>query len=154
MDRNQLLVGLASVFAGMTVLMVVLGFVYNLFLVAVAIPFGIATYLFWYHATGRLGRSIRRQARADAHRRQRQAAAEGPAWDGWEEPRDGRRPSGSTPDLQRSEAMRILDVDRGADEETIRQAYRQKIKETHPDTGSGTKEEFQRVRDAYERLSE
>ncbi|MFB6210073.1 MAG: J domain-containing protein [Halobacteriales archaeon] len=155
-NRSQLLVGLASVFAGMTVLMVVLGFVYNLFILVVALPLGAAAYLFWYHATGRLGRSVRRQARAEADRRRRQTAGEGPAWDGWEDPSgSGSTATGrSRPRVERTEAMEVLGVDRGADEETIRRAYREKVKDVHPDTESGSKEEFQRVQAAYERLTE
>ncbi|WP_225332739.1 ferredoxin Fer [Halomicrobium urmianum] len=45
----------------------------------------------------------------------------------------------------------ILDVDPGADEQTVRDAYREQVKEAHPDHG-GTAEEFQRVRSAYEAL--
>jgi len=46
----------------------------------------------------------------------------------------------------------ILDVDPGADEQTVRDAYRERVKEAHPDHG-GTAEEFQRVRSAYEALT-
>ncbi|WP_226011534.1 ferredoxin Fer [Halomicrobium salinisoli] len=45
----------------------------------------------------------------------------------------------------------ILDVDPGADEQTVRDAYRERVKEAHPDQG-GTVEEFQRVRSAYEAI--
>ena len=45
----------------------------------------------------------------------------------------------------------VLRVDSDADEEEIRQAYRERVKEAHPDQG-GSVEEFQAVRTAYERL--
>lgn len=45
----------------------------------------------------------------------------------------------------------ILLVDQDADEEEITQAYRQRIKESHPDQG-GSAEEFQLVRAAYDAI--
>jgi ferredoxin len=45
----------------------------------------------------------------------------------------------------------VLGVEPDADEETIERAYRERVKESHPDHG-GTPEEFQRVRDAYEAI--
>ncbi|WP_267639795.1 ferredoxin Fer [Haloarchaeobius amylolyticus] len=46
----------------------------------------------------------------------------------------------------------ILGVSQEADEDEVRQAYRQRAMETHPDQG-GSKREFQRVKDAYEAIS-
>lgn len=45
----------------------------------------------------------------------------------------------------------VLDVDADADEATIRRAYRERIKDAHPDQG-GSVEEFQLVRRAYTQL--
>jgi len=45
----------------------------------------------------------------------------------------------------------ILGVDRDADEDALQQAYRRRVKETHPDQG-GSVREFQRVRAAYEAI--
>jgi curved DNA-binding protein CbpA len=45
----------------------------------------------------------------------------------------------------------VLGVEPGADEEVIERAYRDRVKESHPDHG-GTPEEFQRVREAYEAI--
>ena len=45
----------------------------------------------------------------------------------------------------------ILGIDPGADEETIKQAYVRRVKETHPDHG-GSARAFQSVREAYEAL--
>jgi curved DNA-binding protein CbpA len=36
----------------------------------------------------------------------------------------------------------------------VRRAYREKVKEAHPDTDSGSEEEFKRVNRAYETLTE
>ena len=47
----------------------------------------------------------------------------------------------------------ILRVDAAADEDEIKQAYRDRVKETHPDLG-GSEEAFKRVERAYEQLSE
>ncbi len=45
----------------------------------------------------------------------------------------------------------MLGVDPGADDETIEQAYRERVFEAHPDHG-GSAAEFQRIRRAYERI--
>lgn len=45
-------------------------------------------------------------------------------------------------------AFRRLDLPTGADAESITDAYREKVKEVHPDQG-GDREEFRRVREAY-----
>jgi len=47
----------------------------------------------------------------------------------------------------------VLGVDEDADEATIERAYRDRVKEAHPDQG-GTVEEFQLVRRAYRELEE
>lgn len=46
-----------------------------------------------------------------------------------------------------------LGVDRGADAEQIKAAYRRRARETHPDTG-GKREDFQRVQAAYDVLGD
>ena len=45
----------------------------------------------------------------------------------------------------------VLRIDDSADEETVEQAYRDRVKEAHPDQG-GSVAEFRRVRTAYERI--
>ncbi|MFW6017822.1 MAG: ferredoxin Fer [Halapricum sp.] len=45
----------------------------------------------------------------------------------------------------------VLGVESDADESELLEAYRQRVKETHPDHG-GTAEQFQAVKDAYEQL--
>lgn len=52
-----------------------------------------------------------------------------------------------------SEAYDALDVERGASQESIKSAYREKVKEVHPDSG-GDEEAFKRVNRAYEALRE
>ena len=47
----------------------------------------------------------------------------------------------------------VLGIETDADEETVEQAYRRRVKETHPDRG-GDEAEFSRVNEAYERLKE
>ena len=75
MDGDGLVVGLAAVFAGTTVLLAVLAFAYQPFLLLFAVPFGIATYFLWYHASGRLTDRVRRTA-TRGRRRRANAAAE------------------------------------------------------------------------------
>lgn len=45
----------------------------------------------------------------------------------------------------------VLDLSTGVDDEEIERAYRERVKEAHPDQG-GSIEEFREVRTAYERL--
>lgn len=51
-----------------------------------------------------------------------------------------------------AEAYRVLGVDIGADEAAVREAYRERVKDVHPDRG-GDEAAFKRVTDAYERLT-
>ena len=53
--------------------------------------------------------------------------------------------------IRRSKSHEILGVDEDADETEIKQAFRKKALETHPDKG-GDEEEFKIVREAYECL--
>ena len=52
-----------------------------------------------------------------------------------------------------AEAYETLGLEPGADPEAVRRAYRERVKETHPDRG-GDPGAFIRVREAYERLCE
>jgi DnaJ-domain-containing protein 1 len=53
-----------------------------------------------------------------------------------------------------AEARDVLDVDADATQERVREAYRERVKEVHPDTADGDEEAFKRVAAAYDRLSE
>lgn len=168
MHRSRLLLGIAAVFAGITVSLVTLGFVYNLVLLVFAVPFAITTGILWYHATGRLARKVERDAyrepnrgfgpspgaarqRARERARWQAAGRRGPSREG--PGRAGRRatvgePSGPSP----TEAYRILGVNADADDDAIREAYREKVKRVHPDRADGNEEAFKRVTRAYERV--
>nr|WP_305794588.1 J domain-containing protein [Halomarina rubra] len=52
-----------------------------------------------------------------------------------------------------TEAYDVLGLDPSADQSAVKRAYRERVKETHPDRG-GSEEAFKRVTAAYERLSE
>jgi hypothetical protein len=160
--RSQLVLMLASVFAGLTVVLAVLGFVYSPVALAASVAFGAATYALWYHASGRLRERVRREARAGRRTTtERGGFGAGPRED-WTGPRSGggfggerqRRATQPTSGPSARDAYRTLGLDPGADESAIKQAYREKVKETHPDTEDGTERRFKRVNDAYERLLE
>ncbi len=51
------------------------------------------------------------------------------------------------------DARRTLGVEAGASQSEVKSAYRDRVKETHPDSG-GDEEEFKRVNRAYETLKE
>lgn len=162
---------MAAVFAGCTAVLTIAALAYREPLVlVVAAPFAVSTYFFWYQATGRLEARIRRRAararrRADAGRggfgagpredwraagdsRGRRAPGAGAAGARERERRPARTPAGPS----EAEARRVLGVDRGEDEEAVRRAYRDRVKEAHPDADSGSEEAFRRVQAAYERL--
>ena len=80
-------------------------------------------------------RGRRRQQRQGQQRRRRQRV----------QTADGPSPT---------EAYRTLGLDPDADQGAIKQAYREKVKEVHPDTDSGSEAEFKQVKAAYERLSD
>jgi len=176
-DRDTLGVALAGVLAGLAVLLLMVAVVVQPFLVVVALPFAASAYLVWKATVGEYrgeGRRVTGAAGRRARARRARAANERAAGDG---PRDGRRrrrqrtdqhrrtreraragAGGRTresPDpLARREAARVLGVDVDSDPATVRSAYRERVKEVHPDTEGGDTDEFQRVNDAYERLQE
>lgn len=59
---------------------------------------------------------------------------------------------------ERKDYYKILGVDRNASQEEIKKAYRQKVKEWHPDRHRENKEEaerkFKEIQEAYEVLSD
>ena len=196
MRDSPLLFGLAAVFAGLTtVLSVVAIATRELFVLGVALPLGLATYLFWFQASGKLrervqagtyrdafeaqrqtaeqkanegptgprGRFAREARRAAEERRRRRARATagagGVAGDASNRTRGGqgrrrsataggRRPAGPPEGPTRREALDRLGLDETPDQATVREAYREKVKDVHPDHG-GDREEFQQVREAY-----
>ncbi|WP_224334180.1 J domain-containing protein [Haloprofundus halobius] len=168
MDRDQLIMGLAAVFAGITVLLAVLGLTYQLFLLFLAIPFGATTYFMWYQASGRLaertrhrrvrrepsgfGAGARRENARDNRRRARRGAGAGAR--GGARTRAGAGAPRETRGPTRAEAYRALDLEPGASIDEVKRAYRSKVKDVHPDTESGDEESFKRVNRAYESLTE
>jgi hypothetical protein len=67
--------------------------------------------------------------------------------------RTGRAPSAGS-ELSAAEAYSRLGLDPSADQSAVKSAYRQKVKEVHPDTEEGDEQSFKRVKEAYERLSD
>ncbi|MFC6798878.1 MULTISPECIES: J domain-containing protein [unclassified Haladaptatus] len=164
MTQSRLLIGLVSVFAGMTVLFLVLSFVFSPAMLVAAALFGATTYLLWFHASGKLQEQVHRQANAARRppRQERGGFGAGPRQQ-WQGPRQGRRQGAQTrgrvgrpPSRNQqslADAYRVLGLEPGADEASVKQAYRKRVKETHPDTERGSEEAFKRVTAAYERLS-
>src|SRR5699024_2379569 len=161
--RSQLVIALMSVFAGLTVVLAVLGFAYSPVALVVALPFGATTYALWYHASGRLRERARRNVRAGRRTTtERGGFGAGPRED-WTGPRGGgggrfgdtrqRRATRRSTGQSMRDAYRTLGLDPDADESAIKRAYREKVKETHPDTEDGSERRFKRVNEAYERLS-
>jgi len=52
------------------------------------------------------------------------------------------------------EAYETLGLDRTADGETVRRTYRERAKRLHPDGENGDEEEFKRLNEAYETLTD
>lgn len=159
-QRETLVLGVAAVLAGVAVAMATLAVVYQPFLFAVAVPFGVAAYLMWHEATGRTAAWFRR-------RRARRAgpgnAARGPDWEGVDprasdgfDPREGYRRPPREPGAGPSEreAYERLGLEPGADEAAVTRAYRRQVKEVHPDAEDGDEEAFKELTRAYETLTE
>ncbi len=167
----------------MTAIFVVGGVVSSPGLLVLALVFAPVTYLLYRHATGRLlgrvYRGVEQQAARNGADPGRGGFGAGPRGE-WQPPRDGQRRARQSrgtrgergradgrgrarrrgprqPDSDEPtprEAYSVLGVDPGADEGAVRAAYRERIKEVHPDTDGGDEEQFKRVRAAYEVLTE
>ena len=180
MSRATLLVGLSAVFAGLAAVLGILTLVQaNPFVLLLAAPFAFLAYAFWYQGTGKLAEQARRRSgpeyqrsrdagfgagarrAAEESRRRREARQRYEARDrgrrrGSRRARAGGRGFGPQPSSGPSEreAYEILGLDPGASGDRVRRAYREKVKEVHPDTDGGDEERFKRVAAAYERLTE
>jgi hypothetical protein len=182
-NDEALLFGLAAVLAGIATVEFVLGFVYTPALFAIAVPFAAAAYLVWYHASGRLRDRVE-QGRAGSYRRrdaENRRRTDGETGGFGAGPRDsysdrrggfgreaagarggarsgsatgGGRQVGQSAAPTPSEAYRRLGLDADADFEDVRRAYRERVKEVHPDREGGDEEAFKRVTEAYEVLRE
>lgn len=150
MNRSGLLIGVASVLAGTSVLLVVLGAVYNLLIALLAIPFGAAAYLLWMDATGRIQMRFRAKQRRTTPSGDRTTQTQQTRQRSWEH----RAPQPPREQPSRSKARRVLGVGPEADQAEIRSAYRDRVKEVHPDAENGDEEAFKQVSQAYNRLRE
>jgi DnaJ-domain-containing protein 1 len=164
-NRARFLLGLASVLAGTTVLLGVLGVVYNPFILVLAVPFGVGTYMIWADATGRIeARARARRSRRERTRRSREPPGRASRRRAGRGPRRRATGANSTRARERryaptvddgpttEEARRVLGVGPDAEEAEIKRAYRERAKEVHPDQAGGDEEAFKRVTEAYERL--
>lgn len=204
MQYDRLVSGLAGVLAAITIVMTILGVAVNPAILFVALPFGAAAYLVYYHASGRMAakvyRSVQRQAatnsgpgRGRSQRTGRNGGVGAGPREEWVPPRDGasardaassgarrersrrgqpqqertrrrqggerrarqrQRASRSTSGPSAAEAYRTLGLDPDADESAVKRAYREKVKNVHPDTDGGDEESFKAVTAAYERLTD
>jgi hypothetical protein len=183
-QRDRLILGLAGVFAGMTAIVLLVALATGQpVLFVVAVPLGVATGVFWYHASGALAARIQRMQRQPDPRRARgsdrggfgagpregfEGARGRAAREQWERRQraGGRRQRaaggrrrrragtpGPSAGMSRAEAYDRLGLEEGADQETVRRAYREKVKEVHPDRG-GDEAEFRKVTEAYETLAD
>lgn len=141
-QRLRLIYAIAVVFAAVAALEVALGVTYNLVFVAVAVPFAAASYMMWYHASGRLARNVQRQAARRSRTRARTRTQQ----------RTRVRSAGNATNA--TAAYRILDVEPDASQREVKRAYREKVKEVHPDAERGSERAFKQVTEAYESLQE
>ncbi len=177
MVRDTVGLVLAGVLAGLAAMLFVASIAVQPFLVVAAIPFAAGAYLVWQASIGEYGaRGVNEADARRARARRARAANERAASDGhgattagerrrsrnYERARaagrrraSGRQRTREEPDsLARREAARVLGVDADAEPAAVRSAYRERVKEVHPDTEGGDAEAFQKVNDAYERLQE
>jgi hypothetical protein len=167
LDRDTLGIVLTGVFAGLAMLLAVVALAKQPFLLLAALPFAAAAYLVWLATTGRIPfRGTRRVNPEEARRARTRGAEREPGSARSRFGREARATAGSrasrgqqradpqSEPLARLEAARVLGVDADAEPATIRRAYRESVKEVHPDAEGGDREAFQRVNEAYERLQE
>jgi len=175
--------GIAVVFGGLTVVLTAVGLLINPAVLFLALMFGASTYFMYYHLSGKMAASlyerVERQAAQNTGNARRGGFGAGPREE-WEPPRDSRRArrsratQGGQRRRQRSqtasgrqrrqrvqssgpspaEAYKRLGLDPDADQSTIKRAYREKVKDVHPDTDSGSEAEFKQVQAAYETLTD
>lgn len=98
-------------------------------------------------ARRRINRERRRGGRANGRRARASATAGGGG-------AGGRRARARRDGPSAKEAYRRLGLDPSADDDAVREAYRERVKEVHPDTTDGDEEAFKRVTEAYERLTD
>lgn len=154
--------GIAAAFGAMSVTLAVVGIVTNPLVLFVAAVFGVVTYLFWEHGSGRLAsRVYRRVERQAAHNARTSNAGPREAWSGPHR-RSGRR-TGARRSTSRSQtgtpssheqAYHVLGLEPGATDDDVKRAYRERVKEVHPDADGGDEEAFKRVTRAYETLTD
>lgn len=183
MHRSRLRHGLGATFAGLALVMVLLGVGYRTPVpLLVAGAFGLTALLIHPHGTvarrwldGRLGdgRRERRGRRArpphggqdgdrgapSTSRGTRWGARTGRGPDRTAGTASGRRggtarSSGRQSSRSLAAARRTLGVDADADAEELRRAFRERVKDVHPDAPDGDRRRFERVVEAYERLVE
>jgi len=165
--HRRIVLGLAATFSGLTVLLIVTALAARQPLVlVVALPFGVVAYVTYLQTTGRLltwtgPGPFGRRSRAHARRRRTEhgRGASGNRFGPWTGPSGRDREGGTATEVVDSgvperEAYRILDLEPGASETAIREAYRRKVKTVHPDADGGDADEFKRVTEAYETLQE
>jgi len=174
-SKETLLLGLAAVFAGLAAVLGILTVVrMNPFVLILAAPFAFLAYLLWYQGTGRLAEQAQRRAdrgefrdrresgfgagarrAARESRGQREARQRYEARFGGEATADGgtgrAAPQPST-GPSATEAANVLGVSPDADDDAVKRAYREKVKDVHPDAPDGDEERFKRVQRAYDRL--
>ena len=172
MQYERLITGIAAVFGVMTAVLTVVGILANPAVLFPALLFGASTYLMYYHLSGKMAASVYRRveqrAATDARGARRGGFGAEPREE-WTPPRDDQRRRRARSARQRRETRRRvresagptpaeaydrLGLAPGADRAAVKEAYRERVKETHPDTDSGTEREFKRVQDAYETLTD
>lgn len=142
MRRSRLLLVLAGIFAGLTVLLLgVAAYLRRPFMLVVAAPLAVTAFVMWAHATGRLGRRVRqRRVHRNARRHNRERS-----------PVDSRRANGQGVQTL-TDAYRTLGLEPGVDIETVRRTYREQVKAVHPDRPDGSETAFKEVNAAYRLL--
>jgi hypothetical protein len=175
--HDRLITGIAAALAGCAIVLAALAVRYNPVILVVALAFAAAAAFMYYQASGRLGdriyRAVEREARrhADDDRKRRAEGGRGGFGAGpredWTPPGGRRRRAGGGGQQRRrrsggtvtgqepseAQAYRTLGLEPGADDAAVKRAYREKVKEVHPDTDSGDEEAFKQLTRAYERLT-
>jgi hypothetical protein len=148
--RVQLRIFLALVFGLIAILFVLLGVFVSVVAILVAVPFLLAAIILGHQTLSARGRWYYRQRGTDTRHAR---ASHGGRSRSRRSQRREPQASGPSGHLTEAEARAVLEVPPDASEAAVRRAYRDQLKEVHPDQG-GDEERFQRVTRAYDRLSQ
>lgn len=156
MKRSVSIFGLAIFSAGLSGLLVISALLFSTESLLV-IPFLLVLFIIWYVYSVRYrGKPEPREPRSERHdydaaQSQGHQQQKRSSFDRQTRTQSTNQKNTGQQHMTSQEAYKWLEIPPDAPNHEVRQAYRDKIKEVHPDRG-GDEETFRQVRDAYEQI--